>query len=323
MSERELGPGGSRFDPTRYLRQLRGRGGTSDYLDVKWRLVWLRSEHPDAQISTEHITIAGDSAVFKATVAIPGGGSATGYGSETAKDFGDFIEKAETKALGRALLALGYGTQFAQDFGDDDSLGAGGAEAGPRRVESAPARPASASGADQAPPRVNPAPRPPRLEATSPAPGRPAPVRSLRETEADEDAAPLPVAPIRPEPAPRAPQPAPRPADDDDDFGAVVARTPAPAAELPPASRPAARLSAPQPAPRPVPRPAPAPPAARGGEDDEDGEIDMANYGWTEFWSWARARGYHDRKALDAVVGRQTTGMTPLEIRKQIQAKQG
>jgi hypothetical protein len=32
------------------------------------------------------------------------------------RDFHDYIEAAETKALGRALAALGYGTQFCQDF---------------------------------------------------------------------------------------------------------------------------------------------------------------------------------------------------------------
>src|SRR5262249_61697389 len=55
-------------------------------------------------------------AIFKARVSIPGGGSATGWGQEEAADFGDYLEKAETKALGRALAALGYGTQFTEDF---------------------------------------------------------------------------------------------------------------------------------------------------------------------------------------------------------------
>src|ERR671932_496326 len=111
---------GGRFDPTRYVRQLRGKGGAADYLDIKWRLVWLRSEHPDAQIQTEHVTITNELAIFRAVVSIPGGGSASGYGSGTARDFVDFLEKAETKALGRALAALGYGTQFAQEFDVDD-----------------------------------------------------------------------------------------------------------------------------------------------------------------------------------------------------------
>ncbi len=47
---------------------------------------------------------------------LPSGGRATGYGSEAQGDFADYIEKAETKAIGRALAALGYGTQFALDF---------------------------------------------------------------------------------------------------------------------------------------------------------------------------------------------------------------
>src|SRR5687768_5882699 len=103
------GRGGASFDPTPYLRQLRGRNGGQDYLDVKWRLLWLRREHPDAAIVTEHVQIDPTIAIFKATVSLPTGGKATGYGSETAGDFGDFIEKAETKAIGRALRALGFG----------------------------------------------------------------------------------------------------------------------------------------------------------------------------------------------------------------------
>lgn len=109
--------GGSGFDPTPYLRQLRGRGG-GDYLDVKWRLLWLRKEHPDAELLTEMVEHDQQMAIFKATVTLPTGGKATGYGSETANDFPDFIEKAETKAIGRALNALGFGAQFGER-GDD------------------------------------------------------------------------------------------------------------------------------------------------------------------------------------------------------------
>ncbi|HZK66411.1 MAG TPA: hypothetical protein VFD42_02550 [Chloroflexota bacterium] len=100
------------FDPSKYLRKLGGK----DYLEVKWRLLWLRTEHPDATMQTELVRLEDDFALFKANVAIPGGGQATGWGSETKQDFFDYIEKAETKALGRALAALGYGTQFCEDF---------------------------------------------------------------------------------------------------------------------------------------------------------------------------------------------------------------
>ena len=43
--------------------------------------------------------------------------------------------------------------------------------------------------------------------------------------------------------------------------------------------------------------------------------------GWTEFWSWARARGYTDRQALDAATGRDTREMTPAEIKAAIEAR--
>lgn len=107
------------FDPRPYLRTITTDGKQTEYLDVRWRLAWLRTEHPNARITTEHVQLSEDSAVFRAMVQIPGAGCATGYGSETRDDWDDFIEKAETKAIGRALAALGYGTQFAIDFESD------------------------------------------------------------------------------------------------------------------------------------------------------------------------------------------------------------
>lgn len=100
------------FDPSRLLTKVSG----ADYLEVKWRLVWLREAHPHATIATELVSHADNHAIFKATVTLPDGGSATGYGSEGRGDFREYIEKAETKAIGRALAALGFGTQFCPDF---------------------------------------------------------------------------------------------------------------------------------------------------------------------------------------------------------------
>ena len=100
------------FEPGRYLTKV----GGADYLEVKWRLVWLREVHPDAVVETELVSHVGQDAIFRARVTVPGGGSATGFGSEAYDDFRDYIEKAETKALGRALAALGFGTQFCPDF---------------------------------------------------------------------------------------------------------------------------------------------------------------------------------------------------------------
>lgn len=100
------------FDPSRYLTKI----GNADYLEVKWRLVWLREVQPNASIETELVSHDEAVAVFRAKVSLPDGGSATGWGSESRGDFRDYIEKAETKAIGRALAALGFGTQFCSDF---------------------------------------------------------------------------------------------------------------------------------------------------------------------------------------------------------------
>ncbi len=99
------------FDAAKHLSRVNG----GDYLEVKWRLVWLRDRHPNAEIATELVSHEGQEALFRAAVRIPGGGSATGWGSENAGDFRDYLEKAETKAIGRALAALGFGTQFCAD----------------------------------------------------------------------------------------------------------------------------------------------------------------------------------------------------------------
>jgi hypothetical protein len=116
---------GQPFDPTQYLSNFDGR----DYLEVKWRLLWLRSQHPDARMTTEIVqhNEEGGFALFRAEVELPTGGKATGWGSETVRDFHDYIEAAETKALGRALAALGFGTQFCQDFDFSANARPGGA----------------------------------------------------------------------------------------------------------------------------------------------------------------------------------------------------
>lgn len=140
----------SKFNPNNYLMKLKGK----DYLEVKWRMVWLREDHPNATIETDHIIIEEDRAVFKAVVSIPEAGKATGYGSETKKDFGDFIEKAETKAVGRALAGLGYGTQFAPELDE-----------GERVVDSPVQPPKAPQNASQAPAKAMPANGKPATEA--------------------------------------------------------------------------------------------------------------------------------------------------------------
>src|SRR5947209_7823254 len=57
--------------------------------------------------------------VFRATVTDGKGGKATATKSEKAASFGDYLEKAETGAVGRALAMLGFGTQFTGDDLDE------------------------------------------------------------------------------------------------------------------------------------------------------------------------------------------------------------
>lgn len=133
------------FNPSAHIIQISTNAGKKDYLPVQWRLVWLRSICPDAQIETELLHLDLDKevehetsvwndekrkyekvikrakgvAVFKATVKTPTGATATGTKQENAAAFADFIEKAETGSIGRALAALGYGTQFTGDELDE------------------------------------------------------------------------------------------------------------------------------------------------------------------------------------------------------------
>lgn len=107
------------FNPKEHMMKLKGK----DYLEVKWRLVWFREEHPDFGIRTELIELDDKHAVFKASILNTEDRLvSSGTGSESVKDFGDFIEKAETKAVGRALAMLGYGTQFDPDLEEGDRI---------------------------------------------------------------------------------------------------------------------------------------------------------------------------------------------------------
>ncbi len=99
--------------------------GGQTYLPVSARIVWFRQEHPDWGIHTEPVEINHEKqyAVFRATIYNADGKlMATGTKKEDVKGFGDFMEKAETGAVGRALALCGFGTQFSPDL---DEVGRG------------------------------------------------------------------------------------------------------------------------------------------------------------------------------------------------------
>lgn len=113
----------SDFNPKEHMLRLKGK----DYLPVVARVAWFREKFPNYGILTapamplEH-TVPHNYAVYQATITDENGrvlSQATKL--EDQKDFGDFIEKAETGAIGRALANLGVGTLQAQQDLDDGS----------------------------------------------------------------------------------------------------------------------------------------------------------------------------------------------------------
>jgi hypothetical protein len=136
------------FDPSEHLMNVGTKKKPRMYLEVKWRIVWLREQYPDAEIKTEivhldlekevsaevsewndelgkmvKVTKHGQGlAIFKATVKLSNGAIGTGTKMENAAAFGDFLEKAETGSIGRALASLGLGTAGTDEMSEGDKV---------------------------------------------------------------------------------------------------------------------------------------------------------------------------------------------------------
>lgn len=174
------------FDPQAHIMQIKGK----DYLNVQNRLIWFIRDQRAliaagmAQTAyviqtdlVEHDREAGW-APFKTYVRDVLGNEATMYGSESVRDFPDYIEKASTKSLGRALLLLGYGTAFTAEIDEGE------------RVVDAPVPGRNAPAAASRPTPVAPAARPtpmtpPAAARTAPATpaARPAPATETLATD--------------------------------------------------------------------------------------------------------------------------------------------
>lgn len=148
------------FNPRAHLMQI-GRGDKAqDYLPVQYRLVWVNdvvdravadgqdvkldidTEEIDCDLDKEFsaevfvwnnekrrsekvVKTANGYAKYKATVTLQIGNMikrASATKSERAVDFPDFIEKANTGAVGRALAMIGFGTQFAPEFDEGSRI---------------------------------------------------------------------------------------------------------------------------------------------------------------------------------------------------------
>ena len=127
---------GNGFDPNNFMLkllknkkvklsngQIKWEKVQTDYLPVAPRIAWFRREHPDWSIITKAIQSANKAVVMKAIIKdATGRVIATARKKETEIGFPDYIEKAETGAVGRALAMCGYGTLQAPEFDEGERL---------------------------------------------------------------------------------------------------------------------------------------------------------------------------------------------------------
>lgn len=127
---------GSTFDPMKYMLklpknkkvnlpngQVKWEKSEAEYLPVAARIAWFRREHPDWSIITKVEELANKGVVMKAVIKnVEGRIIATARKKETEIGFPDYIEKAETGAIGRALAMCGYGTLQAPEFDENERL---------------------------------------------------------------------------------------------------------------------------------------------------------------------------------------------------------
>src|SRR5215212_7256272 len=103
--------------------QVRWEKTETNYLPVAARIAWFRKDHPYWSIMTKVEKWGDKAVVMKAIIKdMLGTVIATARKKETEIGFPDYIEKAETGAIGRALAMCGYGTLQAPEFDEQDRL---------------------------------------------------------------------------------------------------------------------------------------------------------------------------------------------------------
>lgn len=110
------------FEPKDYLRKEETEDGVSFYLDTKYRLLWFRMKYSEGKLVKIPKVLNKDYATFEVRVYsnknddegnFLANGFASRYRDDANEKFGlNFVESAETAALGRALKDAGFGTQF-------------------------------------------------------------------------------------------------------------------------------------------------------------------------------------------------------------------
>jgi len=131
------------FDVKKHLIKVQNG---KEYLPVAARLVWFRQEHPDWGIETRpvELDIEKGYAIFEATVYNAEGklmakGTKMEFFPKVVSEpvirkdgtlvektsvvgFFDYVEKAETGSIGRALALCGFGTQFAPELDEGERI---------------------------------------------------------------------------------------------------------------------------------------------------------------------------------------------------------
>ena len=118
------------FEPKDYLREEKSEEGVSFYLDTKYRLLWFRLMYPQGKLVKIPKALNKEYATFEVRVYTDkndadndflANGFASRYKDDANEKFGlNFVESAETAALGRALKDAGFGTQFCDIALPDD-----------------------------------------------------------------------------------------------------------------------------------------------------------------------------------------------------------
>jgi hypothetical protein len=110
------------FEPKNYLRKEENEEGVSFYLDTKYRLLWFGLKYENGKIVKIPKVLNREYATFEVRIYADrndaednflANGFASRYKDDGNEKFGlNFVESAETAALGRALKDAGFGTQF-------------------------------------------------------------------------------------------------------------------------------------------------------------------------------------------------------------------
>ncbi len=109
IKEENIMNNNNKFNPQNHLMKVKGK----DYLEVKYRVHWFRQEKPDWDIQTKIIQVDIEKGIAIAQADIfdaQGRHRSSGIQMEEKRTFPDYLAKAETASIGRALACLGYGT---------------------------------------------------------------------------------------------------------------------------------------------------------------------------------------------------------------------